>query len=120
VAGFGLCRRSPLPFYNDFNMMAWRQIMQSYRLLLLDKHGRLLESWVIDGNEDREAIEAAEDEVRHCEYVEIWKGGRPVGICARPLQQLSRRQRLFRYWIASSNPPKGAGIGTRARFPVSS
>jgi hypothetical protein len=70
--------------------------MQSYRLLLLDKQGRLLESWVIDGNEDREALEAAEDEVRRCEYVEIWKGGRPVGICARPLQQQSRLQRLFR------------------------
>ena len=72
--------------------------MQSYRLLLLDKHGRLLESWAIDGNEDREAMEAAEDEVRRCEYVEIWKGGRPVGICARPLQQMSRLQRLFRCW----------------------
>jgi hypothetical protein len=86
--------------------------MQSYRLLLLDKHGRLQESWVIDGNEDREAIEAAEDEVRHCEYVEIWKGGRPVAICARPLQKLSRLQRLFRYWRDAA--PASADSGQRA------
>lgn len=72
--------------------------MQSYRLLLLDKHGRLLESWVIDGNDDREAIEAAEDEVRRCEYVEVWKGGRPVGIYARPLRRASPLQWLLGSW----------------------
>ena len=83
--------------------------MQSYRLLFLDKHGRLLESWVLDSNEDREAIEAAEDEVRYCEYVEIWKGGRPVAICARPLQTLSRLQRLFRYWRDAA--PASANFG---------
>ena len=89
--------------------------MQSYRLLLLDKHGRLLESWVIDGNEDREAIEAAEDEVRYCEYVEIWKGGRPVGVRARPLQQLSRLQRLFRYWRDAAPASADSGREDMAR-----
>jgi hypothetical protein len=72
--------------------------MQSYRLLLLDKHGRLLESIVVNGHEDGDAMAAAEDEVRRCEYVEVWKGGRPLGICARPSPPLSHLQRLFRPW----------------------
>jgi hypothetical protein len=60
--------------------------MRDYRLLLLDKNGRLLESIGLDCRGDCEAIAIAQDEVRRCEYVEVWRGGRPVCMYARPSQ----------------------------------
>jgi hypothetical protein len=61
--------------------------MRSYRLLLLDQSGFLLESKSIACMEDQEAVTVAEAEVHKCEYVEVWNGGRPVCMCARPLKQ---------------------------------
>lgn len=70
--------------------------MRSYRLLFLDKTGHLIGNKTIDCMEDREAIAIAEREVRRCEYVEVWNGGRPLCICARPLKQPSRLARFLR------------------------
>lgn len=74
--------------------------MRSYRLLLLSRCGVVVGTRCISCLEDREAIAAAEREARKCYYVEVWDGGRPVCICARPLAQgfslanLVRRCRL--------------------------
>jgi hypothetical protein len=63
--------------------------MRSYRLIFLDKHGRLIANKSIDCMEDREAIatfeqEFAKPEMAKCDHVEIWNGGRPVCVCAKP------------------------------------
>ena len=75
--------------------------MRSYRLLLLDRTGLVVGTKSVDRQNDQAAIQAAEREVRRCEYVEIWAGGRPVCVCSRPLRpsfdltKLLRRCRLF-------------------------
>jgi hypothetical protein len=63
--------------------------MQSYRLMFLDKHGRLIANKSIDCMEDGEAIAAVEQEftkpkLANCDHVEIWNRGRPVCVCANP------------------------------------
>jgi hypothetical protein len=58
--------------------------MRSYRLLLLDKSGHLVGNKSINCGEDREAIAYSALELQGCEYVEVWNGGRPVCICAKP------------------------------------
>ena len=72
--------------------------MRSYRLLLLDQNGLLLESKCIACMEDQEAITAAESEVRRCEYVEVWNVGRPLCMCARPMKQGASLEMLLRRW----------------------
>jgi hypothetical protein len=72
--------------------------MKSYRLLLLDRNGRVLESKCIACVEDQEAITAAESEVRRCEYVEVWNGGRPLCMCARPVKHRTNLEMLLRRW----------------------
>jgi hypothetical protein len=63
----------------------------SYRLLLLAKDGHLVGHTTINCLDDEEAIAVAKCEVRKCEYVEVWRGGRPVCMCAK-----SRTQRFVR------------------------
>ncbi len=72
--------------------------MRSYRLLLLDKNGLLVGKAAVNCREDGEAIAVAEREVQKCEYVEVWKGGRPVCICARALKREVRLSGLLRSW----------------------
>lgn len=75
--------------------------MRSYRLLLLDRTGLVVGTRSIERQNDQAAIQAAEREVRRCEHVEIWAGGRPVCVCSRPLRpsfdltEGLRRWRLF-------------------------
>ncbi len=80
--------------------------MRSYRLLLLDKSGLLVGNTSIDCLEEREAVAAAERNVHKCEYVEVWDGGRPVCICAKPLRHGFSLTKLFRrghfFWSALS------------------
>lgn len=72
--------------------------MMSYRLLFLDKNGLLVGKTAVHCREDAEAIAVAEREVQKCEYVEVWKGGHPVCMCARDLQQEVRLAALLRSW----------------------
>jgi hypothetical protein len=58
--------------------------VRSYRLLLLDKSGRLIGSKSVDCAGDKEAIALSELQLQRCEYVEVWNGGRPLCICAKP------------------------------------
>jgi hypothetical protein len=76
--------------------------MRNYRLLLLNQDGLLLESKCIACMEDQEAIEAANIEVRRCEYVEVWNGGRPLCMCARPVKQRASLETLLRRWRCRS------------------
>jgi hypothetical protein len=71
--------------------------MRSYRLLFLDKNGRLTGNTTVDCSDDQEAIAVAEWKVRKCEYIEVWDGGRPVCTCARSPKRSVRLARLFRY-----------------------
>jgi hypothetical protein len=57
----------------------------SYRLLLLAKNGHLVGHTTVNCLDDEEAIAVAKHKVRKCEYVEVWRGGRPVCMCARSL-----------------------------------
>jgi hypothetical protein len=72
--------------------------MRNYRLLLLDQNGGLLESKCIACVEDQEAIAAAKSEMRRCEYVEVWNGGRPLCVCARPVKHRVNLETLLRRW----------------------
>ena len=72
--------------------------MRSYRLLLLDKNGHLVGKAAVNCREDEEAIAVAEREVQKCEYVEVWKGGRPIRMCARSLKREVRLAALLRSW----------------------
>jgi hypothetical protein len=63
--------------------------MRSYRLVFLDRHGHVVTALSVDCMEDREAIAVAEQELAkrdlaNCDLVEVWNGGRPVCVCARP------------------------------------
>ena len=58
----------------------------SYRLLLLAKNGHLVGHTTVNCLDDEEAIAVAKHKVRKCEYVEVWRGGRPVCMCARSLK----------------------------------
>jgi hypothetical protein len=64
--------------------------MRSYRLFFLGRTGVLFKSVTLNCAEDREVIAIAERELRECEYVEIWNGGRPVCMCAGPLAKTIR------------------------------
>lgn len=59
-------------------------MVRSYRLLLLDKSGRLVGSKSINCGEDQEAVAVSQLELQRCEYVEIWNGGRPLCVCTKP------------------------------------
>ena len=71
--------------------------MRSYRLLYLDKNGRLSGNTTVDCLDDQEAITVAEWKVRKCEYIEVWDGGRPVCTCTRSLKRSVRLARFCRY-----------------------
>jgi hypothetical protein len=63
--------------------------MRSYRLVFLDRYGHLVTTLSVDCMEDREAIAVAEQELAkrdlpYFDHVEVWNGGRPVCVCARP------------------------------------
>jgi hypothetical protein len=68
----------------------------SYRLLLLAKDGHLVGHTTVHCLDDEEAIAVAECEVRKCEYVEVWRGGRPVCMCAKSLTREVRLARRLR------------------------
>lgn len=72
--------------------------MISYRLLFLDKNGLLVGKAAVQCRQDEEAIAVAEREAQKCEYVEVWKGGHPVCMCARALKQEVRLAALLRSW----------------------
>jgi hypothetical protein len=80
--------------------------MRSYRLLLLDKTGRVVANLGIDFYEDREAMAIAVRKVRKCEYVEVWNGGRPVCVCAKPIRpRFSLAVLCKRMTRATARPP---------------
>jgi hypothetical protein len=70
--------------------------MHSYRLLLLDKGGLVVGHRNVDCSKDRDALAVADRELRKCEYVEVWDGGRPVCIRSKPLRTRSNRAKLLR------------------------
>jgi hypothetical protein len=72
--------------------------VKTYRLLLLDKQGLLSGTETVECREDRDAIAVAERRARKCEYVEVWRGGRPVCMCAKPLAPHFSPWELFRRW----------------------
>ena len=75
-----------------------RQTMMSYRLLFLDRNGLLVGKAAVHCRRDEEAIAVAEREVQKWEYVEVWKGGDPVCMCARAMKQEVRLAALLRSW----------------------
>ena len=70
----------------------------SYRLLFLDRNGLLVGKAAVHCRRDEEAIAVAEREVQKWEYVEVWKGGDPVCMCARAMKQEVRLAALLRSW----------------------
>jgi hypothetical protein len=84
--------------------------MRSYRLLLLDKNGLLVGKAAVNCREDEEAIAVAEREVQKCEYVEVWKGGRPIRMCARSLKREVRLAALLRSWRPAWRPEQPRAV----------
>jgi hypothetical protein len=68
----------------------------SYRLLLLAKDGHLVGHTTVHCLDDEEAIAVAKCEVRNYEYVEVWRGGRPVCMCAKSMTREARLARRLR------------------------
>jgi hypothetical protein len=81
-------------------MSGW-YVVTVYRLLLLDKKGRLVGSETHECLEDQQAVAIAERKARTCEYVEVWRGGRPVCMCARPMTPRFRPWEFLRHWAST-------------------
>jgi hypothetical protein len=65
--------------------------VRSYRLLLLDKSGRVVGNRSVHCLQDREAVATAERELRKCEYVEIWGVvGQSASAPNRPSMSIAR------------------------------
>jgi len=80
--------------------------MRNYRLLLLDQDGHLVGRKCIACVDDQEAITAALSEVRTCEYVEVWNGGRPVYMCARTKKRRAKPGTLVHRWLPKAALPR--------------